>query len=278
MEGQSLFSFGSEGSDEGQMRSPSNIAISHPPTGKSEVFVLDTWNHRVQVFDVDGKFIRSWGSEGSGSGQLLRPKWLEVVGEEVLVVDAGNHRIQVFDRSGKLLRGWGSHGSETGQFDNPRGIAVSANADGAVEKVFISDESNSRVQVFDSVGTYLYQWYLTTRSCPGSDQRCPPNERIYPKCLCILPSASASCIWVTTGDMAAHIFTLTGQYLARFTEEDRNEGPDHALDPGPDKDGVLSLPLQMAVAKGELYVVDYNNHRIQVFEWPALQIASITSA
>ena len=46
------------------------IAIS--ANGK-EVYVTDMYNHRVQVFDTNGRFIRKFGSYGSGNDQLACP-------------------------------------------------------------------------------------------------------------------------------------------------------------------------------------------------------------
>jgi hypothetical protein len=38
------------------------------------VYIADTDNHRIQVFDADGTFLGKWGSEGSGDGQFLAPR------------------------------------------------------------------------------------------------------------------------------------------------------------------------------------------------------------
>ena len=59
------------------------------------VFVADTNNHRIQVYKLDGSFVSSWGSVGSGQGQLHHPSGVCVSGGSVFVSDSGNHRIQV---------------------------------------------------------------------------------------------------------------------------------------------------------------------------------------
>ncbi len=59
--------------------------------------MADRDNHRVQVFDSNGRFQRKWGSEGSGNGQFDRPRYVAVDGAwNVYVSDSGNHRVQVF--------------------------------------------------------------------------------------------------------------------------------------------------------------------------------------
>ena len=58
--------------------------------------VCDCDNHRIQVFGLDGTFLRQWGEEGTGEGQFNEPTAVVVRGEEVIVCDLANHRIQVF--------------------------------------------------------------------------------------------------------------------------------------------------------------------------------------
>ena len=60
--------FGTEGDGEGQFRNPTGMATD--PLGRF-VYVVDTGNHRVQKFTLDGKFLEEWGSEGAGGGQFL---------------------------------------------------------------------------------------------------------------------------------------------------------------------------------------------------------------
>ena len=56
--------------------------------------MADRDNHRVQVFDSNGRFQRKWGSEGSGNGQFDRPRYVAVDGAwNVYVSDSGNHRV-----------------------------------------------------------------------------------------------------------------------------------------------------------------------------------------
>jgi DNA-binding beta-propeller fold protein YncE len=54
-------------------------------------------NDRIQKFTKDGKFIKSWGSTGSGDGQFKWPAGLTVdLSGNVYVADGGNDRIQKF--------------------------------------------------------------------------------------------------------------------------------------------------------------------------------------
>ena len=81
------------GTGDGQFHNPKGISVDRA----GNVYVAETINHRVQVFDSNGRFQRKWGSEGSGNGQFDRPRYVAVDGAwNVYVSDSGNHRVQVF--------------------------------------------------------------------------------------------------------------------------------------------------------------------------------------
>ena len=62
--------------------------------------VCDTQNHRVQVFELTGKFVTKFGSEGSERGELKNPFSTAVLSDGGIVVcDLNNHRIQVFEHT-----------------------------------------------------------------------------------------------------------------------------------------------------------------------------------
>ena len=60
--------------------------------------VCDTNNHRIQVFEVNGKFLGKFGSEGDKIGQLCRPTSTAVLSDGMIIVtDYDNHRVQIFE-------------------------------------------------------------------------------------------------------------------------------------------------------------------------------------
>lgn len=83
---------------------PRGIAIS----AAGEVFVTDTGNARVVVFDRAGKFLREFGSKGAAPAQLNEPVGIAVSpdGQRVYVADSGNARIAVFDGGGQPQAQW----------------------------------------------------------------------------------------------------------------------------------------------------------------------------
>jgi hypothetical protein len=72
--------------------------------GAGRLHVLDTGNDRVQVFDVDGRYLRTLGRSGEGPGDLSRPMGMWVFGDgEVVIADSGNARLQRFGPGGDPL-------------------------------------------------------------------------------------------------------------------------------------------------------------------------------
>ncbi|MBM3476011.1 MAG: hypothetical protein FJX75_22305 [Armatimonadetes bacterium] len=142
--------WGSRGSGDGRFVSPQGIAVD----GAGNVYVADTWNHRIQKFDGSGAFLTKWGSEGTGDGQFSFPSSIAVgTSGNVYVADTDNHRIEKFDGSGTFLAAWGVEGSGDGEFRGPRGIAVDATGN-----VYVGERLNYRVQKFDGSGTFLTTW------------------------------------------------------------------------------------------------------------------------
>jgi DNA-binding beta-propeller fold protein YncE len=127
---------GKKGSSDGEFKNPLGITV----LGSSgEVAVADLNNHRVQIFDSEGKYKRQFGTEGKEDGQLQLPAGLASDAHgNLLVVDLTN-RLQVFDPEGKHL----CTRSDLGLHDNSaKGIAWStggeiAVADGGTNKVLV---------------------------------------------------------------------------------------------------------------------------------------------
>lgn len=139
--GEELLEFGSEGTGNGQFKSPEDIAAD----SEGNVLIADTGNHRIQEFNGAGEFVRKYGTEGSGNGQFKSPKGVAVDSEgRVWVADAGNNRMQRFSSKGAYQTQFGSPGPNDGQFSGPQAIAVDPE-----EGLWVADTGNNRVQGFD---------------------------------------------------------------------------------------------------------------------------------
>jgi len=77
---------------------PSDVAWD----AAGNTYVADGFgNARVAKFDKSGKFVKSWGSRGSESGQFNTIRGIAIDAQgNIYVADAGNKRIQVFDTDG----------------------------------------------------------------------------------------------------------------------------------------------------------------------------------
>jgi len=87
--------------------------------------------------------------------------------------------VEKYDSSNNLVTSWGSYdsgGASNGQFKYIYGIDIDSD-----DKLYITDYQRGRVQVFDTDGNYLSQFYLTTSYARGIaiDRSDPANNRIY---------------------------------------------------------------------------------------------------
>lgn len=121
--------------------------------GTSHVFVVDSGNYRVQIFDLRGRFLRACGTYGSAVGQLNRPVGIAADGQDnFYVADSANNRIQKYDAGCRTLAAWGKYGSFSGDLAEPTGIAYRGG------QLAVTDLVNHRIQVFDTAGRFVYQW------------------------------------------------------------------------------------------------------------------------
>ena len=88
-----IFKIGSRGSDSGCFTWPRGIAVGPDNT----IVVADSSNHRIQVFDSVGRFLKEFGRYGNGEGEFdcLADVVINRIGQ-FIVSDRYNHRIQVY--------------------------------------------------------------------------------------------------------------------------------------------------------------------------------------
>ena len=131
---------GGQGDTQGLFNGPVAVAIG--PQGR--IHVVDSLNHRIQVFTADGEFILAFGSAGVAPGYFSRPKAIGVDSEgNIHVLDTLFDNIQIFDSTGRLLMVYGGPGQQPGQFWLPSGLFIDS-----ADRIYVGDTYNDRVQIF----------------------------------------------------------------------------------------------------------------------------------
>ncbi|GBD99323.1 serine/threonine-protein kinase PknD [bacterium BMS3Abin07] len=136
-----LRTIGSRGlGEDGKFNFPTNAAVD----SKGNLYVVDTGNFRVQIFDKDGNFVSSIGKLGDSPGSFARPKGIGIDSDDnIYVVDAAFQNVQIFNSDGQLLLYFGSAGWGPGHFILPAGLTVDSG-----DKVYVVDQWPGNVQIF----------------------------------------------------------------------------------------------------------------------------------
>ena len=213
---------------------------------KPRVAAFDAQDHlyladltdRIQVFDRDGKFIRSWrtpdfnvdGPSGLTIDRLGR----------LLVADTHFYRVLVYSPEGEILFqiGDGVQGTTPGRFGYPTDVVIDK-----AGNFYVADYGdNDRIQVFSPKGEWLREWgghgyalgqFLKPRALAIDEQ-----DRIY---------VADSC------NHRIQVFDTQGKLLKSWGT--RGSAP-----------GQLSYPYDLALGPDHvLYVCEYGNHRVQKF-------------
>ena len=83
------------------MKSPRGVVVDQ----QGNYVVADLCNHRIQIFNYNGQFVRKFGSEGEGNGQVKYPTSVGLLSNgNIIVSENGGHRLQIFDSQGNFVR------------------------------------------------------------------------------------------------------------------------------------------------------------------------------
>ena len=94
LDGTYINRFSALGADKGQLNHPLSLAVD----SNGFIFIADTYNHRISIFNDAGMFVRSFGSCGNNEGQFNRPQGIAFSPNGNLYIsdDYGNQRVKIF--------------------------------------------------------------------------------------------------------------------------------------------------------------------------------------
>lgn len=148
---------------------------------------------------------------------------------EFYITNWHDNNVQIFDQNGKLLRKWGSYGSAIGQFNTPSGI-IEHN-----DQIYVVDSYNQRIKVYDPTGKIIKILSNNIKNPYGI-------------------TTTKSHIYITNHtESEVLIFDNMGNYLKKFGTVGK-------------EDGQFNHPANIMAHNDELYISDFDNDRIQVFD------------
>ena len=225
-----VLSFGKKGSGEGMLNYPMGVAVSDT----DEIVVADICNHRVQVFDSDGTFLRSFGHKGENAGEFKNPTGIAINKDRnILVSEYYNHRVQIFSWEGRHLGSFGGKGSLDSQLSYPWGLSLDSTGN-----VIVADTGNKLIKIFTPDGRFVMK-------IGGQGSLPYPVHCVQCGEYFIVSDSSEHCI---------KVFNREGHFQYKMGKKGLG-------------DGEFNCPWFLSVTQSKhLLVCDRENHRIQVFE------------
>lgn len=242
-EGTADLIWGERGITDSRLQKPRAVAIDE----NDNLYIVDM-TARIQAFDADGQFLRSWQTPESRNG---RPCGLSFDrAGHLLVADTHYYRMLVYEKDGTPLEAK-TIGGTLGHGDGQFGFVTDAVQDSAGNYYIAQYGDFDRVQKFSPEGEYLLQW-----GSPGDE----PGQFRRPQNMVIDADDK---IWIA--DACNHriqVFDTQGKLLTYWGEEGSRLGQ-------------LYYPYDLALdGRGHLYVCEYGNHRVQKFTLDGVSVDS----
>jgi DNA-binding beta-propeller fold protein YncE len=203
---------------------------------------------RVSTVTLDHEFLGQFGGFGSGDGQFVWPRSIELDQDErVYVSDEYRNQISIFDREGGFLSSWGQAGTGDGELNGPSGLAFDSD-----NNLYVVDSLNNRIQKFTKDGKPLGKW---------GQQGDGDGQFNLPWGICL--DGENNVYVADWQNDRVQKFSPDGDLLLKF------EGTTGGV-------GDVYRPSGVAVdSEGDVYVTDWGNHRLQVYAPDGDFIASL---
>ena len=124
------------------------------------IYVVDGVNHKIRIFNRNGKFLSSLGRKGSGNGEFRYPLGIDIDNSgKVYIADSGNHRLQIFSPEGKFIAKINIPSNDHHPSD-PSDVAI----DNTRNRCYVVDNDNHHILVYDLSNRKL----INTYGSPGT--------------------------------------------------------------------------------------------------------------
>ena len=156
LQGELLSVIGGRGNKNGQFNHPKGLAFN----SNKLLYVVDNYNHRVQVFQQDDTFAFSFGNRGSNPGQFLSPVRIAIDhNNNVLVTDHDADCIKIFTDRGQFIQTINSN-SPWPITISPTGYLITGH-DGDDNKIRVWSPTYQLINQFGKKGSKLGEYYGT---------------------------------------------------------------------------------------------------------------------
>ncbi|KAI6651006.1 NHL repeat containing protein [Oopsacas minuta] len=125
-----------------------------------DIYVADSGNNSVKVFDDNGKIIFKFGDE-EGEGKMYGPIGLAIYRERILISQSSNSILN-YQVNGNFISRIGKQGGGELEFDHPSGLTF----DDSNGDIYICDSSNVRIQILSKELTYKSHFGQDTLEYP----------------------------------------------------------------------------------------------------------------
>lgn len=203
------------------------------------IYVSDTNNKRVQIFDYEGNPIKTFGERGSKPGQFEFPYGLAGDSKgNIFVADLYNGTVSKYDKDGKFLGLFAEKQPSEKIFEGPAGVAIQD------DKVYVTDVKQHVLKIFDLNGKLI-----KTVGKPGQAE----GQLNAPNAVTVDKDGN---IYVTdTGNQRVQVFNKDGKFVKIINGSVDGNGQ-----------SVFVNPRGVGVDdQGSVYVVNNLTHRFHVF-------------
>ena len=205
-----IWSISSFGEDDFFYR-PSDIEVD---LGRALVYVADSGNQRVLVFDFQGKFLKIIGCKGQGPAEFSNPTGIHILEDGGLAVaDVGNLRIQIFDKDGEFVKSINTKGVRVADMifkDNKIYTISSLGSSGYSLDMRSEKGTQPLVKILDNQGNLIQS--ISVDDFPESH----PFLRAIKHRVCLTLSKDGKLYIPHFAMNVIHVFDLEGKKISEF--------------------------------------------------------------